>query len=92
MLAILPDAWYQSKFQGFFPPLGIGKFTLNVIEVQNLEVSKQFWKRRTNLEEAFFSDFKITEINILQFWHKNNHTEQWDLTDSQETDFKTMFN
>ena len=53
---------------------------------------KTVLKEKNKFGGVIFSDFKITEINILQFWHKNNHTEQWDLTDSQETDFKTMFN
>ena len=92
MLAILPDAWYQSKSQVvFFFSLGIGKFILNVIEVQNPRNVETVFKKN-KFGGVIFSDFKITEINILQFWHKNNYTEQWDITDCQETDFRTMFN
>lgn len=51
----------------FFPPLGTGKFILNVIEVQNLEMSKQFWKRRTNLEESFFLISRLQKSIFCSF-------------------------
>ena len=81
----------QSPRFCFFFSLGIGKFILNVIEVQNPRNVETVLKKN-KFGGVIFSDFKITEINILQFWHKNNYTEQWDIIDCQETDFRTMFN